>query len=498
MFKKILVANRGEIAVRIIRGCRDLGVSPVAVYSDADRDALHVKLSDEAYRIGPPPSSESYLDGAKIIEVAGQSGAEAIHPGYGFLAENSQFAQSCAENGIVFIGPSASSIALMGDKIASRRAVKSASVPVIPGSEDPVLSADQATAVAAEIGLPLMMKASAGGGGKGMRVVHEEADLSSAFRDASSEAKTYFGDPTVYLEKLIENARHIEIQILADSYSNCIHLGERECSIQRRHQKLVEECPSPVVDAEFRRQLGKAALAVAGAAHYENAGTVEFLVDTSGPRADWQFYFLEMNTRLQVEHPVTEMVTGVDLVREQLLISAGEKLSYRQEAIEMRGAAIECRVYAEDPTRNFMPSPGKVTTLFEPSGPGIRHETGVYEGFVIPIDYDPLVSKLIAHGRNRSEAIQRMKRALGEYRVGGVKTTIPFFHRLLSHQGFLEGHLHTDFIDSQGLVDSRAEVSAVEPLIAAAVDYFARDQERRKASRPLRSLWKESGRRYWK
>jgi acetyl-CoA carboxylase biotin carboxylase subunit len=384
----------------------------------------------------------------------------------------------------------------MGDKIASRKAVRSAGVPVIPGSEDPLLSAEHASSMAAEIGFPLMMKASAGGGGKGMRVVRDEGELQSAYRDASSEAQTYFGDSTVYLEKLVENARHIEVQVLADTFSNSIHLGERECSIQRRHQKLVEECPSPVVDPEFRKQLGQAALAVAGAANYHNAGTVEFLVDTSGPRANWRFYFLEMNTRLQVEHPVTEMVTGVDLVREQLLIAAGEMLSYRQEDIEMRGAALECRVYAEDPFRNFIPSPGRITTLFEPSGPGIRHETGVYEGFAIPIDYDPLISKLVAHGSSRSEAIQRMKRALGEYRVGGVKTTIPFFDQLLSHQGFLEGSLHTDFIDSQGLAESRSQSSAVEPLIAAAVDYFARHQERKQVSRPQRSLWKESGRRY--
>jgi acetyl-CoA carboxylase biotin carboxylase subunit len=497
MFKKILVANRGEIAVRIIRGCRDLGVSPVAIYSDADQDALHLKLSDEAYRIGPPPSSESYLDGKKIVEVAKLCGAEAIHPGYGFLAENQGFSRNCAENGIVFIGPSASSIALMGDKIASRKAVTSAGVPVISGSQEPVISADQALSVAVEIGFPVMMKASAGGGGKGMRIVREEDELAAAYREASSEAQTYFGNPTVYLEKLVERARHIEVQVLADSFGNAIHLGERECSIQRRHQKLVEECPSPVVDPRFREKLGQAALAVADAAEYTNAGTVEFLVDTSGPREDWQFYFLEMNTRLQVEHPVTEMVTDVDLVREQLLIAAGEKLSYRQEEIKLRGAAIECRIYAEDPTRNFIPSPGKITTLFEPSGPGVRHESGVYEGFTIPIDYDPLISKLVAYGRNRSEAVQRMKRALSEYKVGGVKTTIPFFHRLLSHPDFVGGHLHTGFIDAQGLADVKPRSSEVEPLIAAAVDFFVRSEQRSQISRPQRSLWKESGRRYW-
>jgi acetyl-CoA carboxylase biotin carboxylase subunit len=497
MFKKIVIANRGEIAVRIIRGCRDLGISPVAVYSDADRDALHVKLADEAYHIGLPPSSDSYLDKDKIIEVARSSGAEAIHPGYGFLAENWRFSQSCVENGLVFIGPSASSIALMGDKIASRKAVRSAGVPVIPGSENPVVSPVQASSMAAEIGFPVMIKASAGGGGKGMRIVHEEGEMPSAYRDASSEARTYFGDPTVYLEKLVESARHIEVQVLADAYANSIHLGERECSIQRRHQKLVEESPSPIVDPEFRAELGRAALAVSEAADYRNAGTVEFLVDTAGPRETWRFYFLEMNTRLQVEHPVTEMVTDVDLVREQILIAAGEKLSYRQEDIQMRGAAIECRIYAEDPSKNFIPSPGRITTLFEPSGPGIRHDSGVYEGFVIPIDYDPLISKLVAQGRSRSEAIQRMKRALGEYRVGGVKTTIPFFKELLSHQSFLKGQLHTDFIKSHGLIHSKSGIADMEPLIAAAVEYFVRDNKRNQISRPQRSLWKESARRYW-
>jgi len=493
MFKKILIANRGEIAVRIIRGCRDLGVAPVAVFSDADRDALHVKLADEAYRLGPPPSSESYLNAERILEVAISSGAEAIHPGYGFLAENSRFARSCEDNGLIFIGPSAASIALMGDKLASRKAVESANVPVIPGSGDSVVSTDQASSIASELGFPVMIKASAGGGGKGMRIVLEEAEVPSAYREASSEARTYFGDPTVYLEKLVKKARHIEVQVLSDASGNSIHLGERECSIQRRHQKLVEESPSPIVDSEFRARLGQAALSVVDASDYVNAGTVEFLVDNK----DRSFYFLEMNTRLQVEHPVTEMVTGIDLVREQVLIAAGEKLSYRQQDIQMKGAAIECRVYAEDPQNNFIPSPGRITTLFEPSGPGIRHETGVYEGFSIPIDYDPLISKLVAHGNNRLEAIRRMKRALREFKVGGVKTTIPFFQELLSHESFLKGQLHTSFIESHNLPSFKPGSSAIEPLIAAAVERFVKHQEETKHTGPERSCWKESARRYW-
>ncbi len=497
MFRKVLIANRGEIAVRIIRGCRDLGISPVAVYSDADREALHVKLADEAYRIGPPPSSDSYLDISKIIEAAKFSGAEAVHPGYGFLAENPRFSRDCVEHGIAFIGPSADSISLMGDKIASRKAVQLAGVPVIPGAEEPLVSADQAASVAAEIGYPVMIKASAGGGGKGMRIVPEASEIASAYRAASSEAKMYFADPNVYVEKLVENARHIEVQVLADADANFVHLGERECSIQRRHQKLLEECPSPIMDPDFRTALGQAALTVAAAADYKNAGTVEFLVNANGPRQQWRFYFLEMNTRLQVEHPVTEMVTGVDLVREQILIAAGERLTCRQHEIQLRGAAIECRVYAEDPSENFAPSPGEITTLFEPSGPGIRNDSGVYEGFSVPIDYDPLISKLVSHGRDRLEAIQRMKRALAEYKVGGVKTTIPFFEQILLNQDFLDGHLNTDFIKSRGLLDFSLAGAARKPLIAAAVEYSERSQERNQISRQQRSLWKESGRRYW-
>jgi len=498
MFKKILVANRGEIAVRIIRCCRDLDISPVAIYSDADRDALHVKLADEAYYIGRPASSESYLNIEKILKVAKSAAAEAVHPGYGFLAENPQFSRSCEEQGIVFIGPSAASIALMGDKIASRKTVREAGVPVIPGGEEPVTSIDQAVSLASEIGFPVMIKASAGGGGKGMRIVAEKSEMPAAFRAASSEAQTYFGDSTVYLEKFVDNARHIEVQILADTHAHSIHLGERECSIQRRHQKLLEECPSPVVDPDFRAKLGRAALSVATAAEYQNAGTVEFLVDTSGPREGWEFYFLEMNTRLQVEHPVTEMVTDVDLVREQILIAGGEKLGCRQQEIQMRGVAIECRIYAEDPSNHFTPSPGRITTLFGPEGPGIRHESGVYEGFSIPLDYDPLISKVVAHGRNRSEAIQRMKRALGEYKVGGVRTTIPFFVELLSHQDFVQGRLHTRFIESHGLSDSKLSEPGAEPFLAAAVEYFVRERKKTQVSPPTRSLWKESARRYWK
>ena len=495
MFNKILVANRGEIAVRIIRACRDLGVTPVAVYSEADRDALHIKLADEAYCIGPPPSAESYLRLDKVIETAKASGSEAIHPGYGFLAENAELAQACDDNDLVFIGPPSSSIALMGDKIASRKAVREAGVPTIPGSDGPVQSAEMAVSKAVEIGFPVMMKASAGGGGKGMRTVSTAEEIEPAFRAASGEAQTYFGDPTIYLERFVQSPRHIEVQVLADSVGNMIHLGERECSIQRRHQKLLEECPSPVVDQTFREELGRAALTVAAAAGYRNAGTVEFLVDTSGPRNSWQFYFLEMNTRLQVEHPVTELVTGIDLVREQIFIASGEPLAYRQQDVQLRGSAIECRIYAEDPSHDFIPSPGKITTLFEPSGPVIRNESGVYEGFVIPIDYDPLISKLVAYGEDRTQSIQRMKRALREYRIGGVTTTIQFFERLLSHPDFLAGHLHTSFINDHGLAKPLEVSDSALPLVAAAVERFL--EEKREAKPQTRSRWKDSARRYW-
>ena len=490
MFKKVLIANRGEIAVRVIRACRDLDVSPVVVYSEADRAALHVRLADEAYEIGPAPSSESYLVIDKVIGVARKARCQAVHPGYGFLAENEKFAQACHDSGLIFIGPSVASMRVMGDKVASRGAVRKAGVEVIPGSEGEVSSLQEAVTRAAEIGYPMMVKASAGGGGKGLRRVSDEQDLRSAYPMARSEAQSSFNDPRVFLEKYLERPRHVEIQLLGDLDGHLIHLGERECSIQRRHQKLVEECPSPLVDPELRDRLGRAAVAAGKAVEYHNAGTVEFLIDSN-----LNFYFLEMNTRLQVEHPVTEMVTGIDLVREQIRIAAGQKLRYRQEDLQIRGHAIECRIYAEDPNNNFFPSPGKIVSLSEPSGPGIRNDGGVYAGCTIPVHYDPLISKLVAHAEDRGHAIRRMQRALREYQIAGVQTTIPFFEVLLSHPQFFRGDLHTHFIEEYRLVEQLAELPIQEvPLIAAALHYVSQAQSRSPASRRPLNAWRDYGR----
>jgi acetyl-CoA carboxylase biotin carboxylase subunit len=442
MFRKILIANRGEIAVRIIRAAREMGISPVAVFSECDRPALHVRMADEAYLLGPSPSAESYLNIAKIIEIANRCDAEAIHPGYGFLAENPEFSIQCQASGISFIGPSAAAMKQMGEKIAARRTATQCGVPVVPGTEEPLSSDDAALQAARQIGFPLVIKAAAGGGGKGMRLAHGVKQLPSALRDAQSEAKAAFGDPTVYIEKYLSGPRHIEIQVIADKRGNTLHLGERECSIQRRHQKVIEESPSPLMTDELRARMGDAAVRVAEACGYENAGTVEFLVDSQR-----NFYFLEMNVRLQVEHPVTEMVTGIDLVKEQIKIAAGESLSYAQDDIRWQGSAIECRIYAEDPENNFFPSPGKITRLRTPSGPGIREDSGIYEGWTVPIFYDPMLSKLIAWGKDRSEAIQRMRRALEEYQIAGIKANIAFFQSILRHQKFLAGDLNTDFIE---------------------------------------------------
>lgn len=441
MFQKILIANRGEIAIRLIRACRDLGISPVAVYSAADREALHVRMADEAYFIGEAPSSQSYLVIEKVIAAARQSGADAIHPGYGFLAENARFARAVEEAGITFIGPSPETIELMGGKTAAREAALKAGAPIVPGIARTLESEQEAVQVATDIGFPVMLKAAAGGGGKGMRVVRTAAEMASAYSTASSEAQAAFGDSSVYIEKFIERPRHIEIQIAADKHGNTIHLGERECSIQRRHQKVIEECPATFNDADLRMRMGAAAVAIARAANYHSVGTVEFLVD-----AERNFYFLEMNTRLQVEHPVTEMVTGVDLVREQIRIAAGEKLSIKQEDVRWNGVAVECRVYAEDPANNFLPSPGKITKLRTPSGPGVRDDSGVYEGWEVPLYYDPMISKLVTWGATRDEAIARMKRALGEYHVGGIRTTIPFFLAVLNDEEFRRGEIDTGFI----------------------------------------------------
>jgi acetyl-CoA carboxylase, biotin carboxylase subunit len=491
MFKKILIANRGEIAVRITRACRDLGISPVAVFSEADRDALHVRLADEAYEIGPAPSVESYLRIERIMEVALRSGAEAIHPGYGFLAENAEFAQTVVDAGLTFIGPSAEAMRLMGMKTSARRVATEAGVPVVPGTTDPLSSLDEALKVAASFGYPVMLKASAGGGGKGMRLVATEEDLQSAFETAQSEAAAAFGNSEIYLEKAIERPRHIEIQIFADNHGNFVHLGERECSIQRRHQKVIEECPSPINDPELRASMGSAAINAARAVNYTGAGTVEFLVAD----ATREFYFLEMNTRLQVEHPVTELVTSVDLVREQINVAAGLPLSFKQEDVDWRGHAIECRVYAENPENEFLPSPGRITHLRVPAGPGVRDDGGVEAGAEVSIYYDPMISKLAAWGRTRKEAIDRLRRALDEYTVGGIKTTLPFFREIVRDVEFIEGRLDTGFISrfferrnlalkensSADETDEAGTKRRDMALIAAALSY---EHQIKNASRP--------------
>src|SRR5437016_1069900 len=427
MFKKILIANRGEIAVRVIRACHELGIKAVAVYSEVDRASLHVLKADEAHHIGAAAASESYLDIRKIIDVAKRTGAQAIHPGYGFLSENAKFAQTCAEAGVKFIGPNAAAMELMGSKTRARQQMEKAGVPCVPGTSRGLESFGQAERVAEEIGYPLMLKAAAGGGGKGMRLVRSREELKPALESAKSEALRAFGDSEVYVEKLIANPRHIEVQVLADEHGNVVHLGERECSIQRRHQKVLEEAPSPIVDEQMRRRMGEVAVRVAKAAGYTNAGTVEFLVDEAR-----KFYFLEMNTRLQVEHPVTELVTGLDLVHLQIRIAAGEKLPFVQEDIQLRGHAIECRVYAEDPDNNFFPSPGRISTCIEPSGPGVRLDAGIYAGWNVGTDYDPLLSKLVASGADRDQAIARIRRAIDEYVITGVKTNLSLFRRILT------------------------------------------------------------------
>src|SRR5215470_13177314 len=468
MFKKILIANRGEIAVRVIRACRELGVRTVAVFSEVDRAALHVAHADEAYLIGPAPARESYLNIDRVLETARRAGAEAIHPGYGFLSENAGFARACAQSGVKFIGPPPSAMELMGSKTRARQAMLAAKVPCVPGSSKG-LSASEAQSVAAEIGFPVMLKAAAGGGGKGMRLVRHPGELKSAYDTAQSEALRAFNDAEIYLEKFIENPRHIEIQVLADEHGNVVYLGERECSVQRRHQKVIEESPSAFVDEDLRRRMGAVAVQAARSAGYTNAGTVEFLVDSSR-----NFYFLEMNTRLQVEHPVTELVTGLDLVQLQLKIAAGEKLPFFQDDIKLRGHAIECRISAEDPENNFFPSPGKITRLLRPSGPGVREDTGVYEGWSVPLDYDPMLSKLIVYAPDRNAAMARMRRALDEYFVGGIKTNLPLFRRILEHPDFLAGRIDTGFLDRL-LVDQGAPSAAngLAQVAAVAAALFA-------------------------
>ena len=449
MFQKVLIANRGEIALRIIRTLREMSICSVAVYSDVDRAALHVRKADEAAHLGPAPSRESYLNIERILDAARRHKVDAIHPGYGFLSENAGFAQACSDAGFVFIGPPASAIAAMGSKTAARRIARDGGAPVVPGTEEGLAASPEGREAAAvfaqSAGFPVMLKAVAGGGGKGMRRVDRAEDLAAHFDSASSEALRAFGDGRVYVEKLVENARHIEIQILGDQHGNMVHLGERECSVQRRHQKVIEESPSPLVvlKPEMRARMGEAAIRAARAAGYFNAGTVEFLADNDG-----NFYFLEMNTRLQVEHPVTELVTGLDLVRLQLEIADGAVLPFTQDQIALRGAALECRIYAEDPANNFMPSPGRITQLAEPAGPGVRLDSGIYPGWNVPLDYDPMLSKLIVWADTREHAIERMLRALSEYHIGGIRTNIPLFEAILRDRPFRDGQLHTGYLDA--------------------------------------------------
>lgn len=442
MIKKVLVANRGEIAIRVMRSCREMEIKSVAVFSEADRASMHVRYADEAYFIGPAPSIDSYLNMDKIIDAAKKSGADAIHPGYGFLSENAAFSQRCDDEGIIFIGPSPSAISNMGDKITARKHMMAAGVPVVPGTVEPLTDEVAALEKIREIGLPVMIKASAGGGGKGMRLVKDEKEILNSIRGARSEAKAAFGNDAVYIEKYIESPHHIEFQVLGDKHGNVIHLFERECSVQRRHQKVIEETPSPLMNPGIREEMGRHAVAAAKAVNYYGAGTIEFIVDDN-----LNYYFLEMNTRLQVEHPITERVVGVDLVKEQIKIAQGEKMTLKQEELEQYGHAIECRIYAEDPENNFMPSPGKITHITEPLGLGVRHDGYVYTGFEIPIYYDPMISKLIVWARTRSEAIARMKRALNAYKITGIKTSIPFLARIMENEDFIKGNYNTHFIE---------------------------------------------------
>jgi acetyl-CoA carboxylase biotin carboxylase subunit len=470
-FGKLLIANRGEIAVRIIRACRELGIETVAVYSDVDRNAPFVRFASEAYHIGAPPASESYLRIDKLIDVAKRSGAQAIHPGYGFLAERPALAEACQDAGIVFVGPSAEAIRVMGDKQAARQSVRAAGVPVVPGTE-PGLGDEELIAAAADLGFPVLVKAAAGGGGKGMRPVHEHAEMTDSLAAARREAEAAFGDGTIYLEKMIAESRHIEIQILADMHGNYIHLGERECSLQRRHQKVIEEAPSFHVDEELRQQMGALAIASARSVDYVNAGTIEFLMDR-----DKQFYFLEMNTRVQVEHPVTELVTGVDIVQEQLRIARGRRLRYSQDDIRVRGWAIECRINAEDPYNAYLPSTGTITTIRLPTGPGVRVDSGVYPGYDVTPYYDPLISKLICYGETRGEAILRMRRALEEYRIMGVKTNIPFHQHMMDSHRFHSGQFDTKFVEERFSMSDRGAGNTLEAAILATLVAHRQEQQ---------------------
>jgi len=499
MFRKILIANRGEIAVRILRACRELGIKSVAVFSEVDRKALHVRLANEAYCIGPAPSRDSYLRIDKLMDVARRSGCDAVHPGYGFLAENSALPRACVEAGLTFIGPSAEAMEALGSKTAGRQLARRCDVPTVPGAKDAIENPEEARALAQSMGYPVLLKAVAGGGGKGMRVVAGDSEFTAAWRDASSEALNAFGDARVFLEKYLERPRHIEIQILADAHGRVVSLGERECSVQRRHQKVIEEAPSPIMTPDLRKKMGDAAVRIARAGGYVNAGTVEFLVDTN-----LDFYFLEVNTRLQVEHPVTEQVTGLDLVKLQIAIAAGHRLPFAWETITPRGHAIEVRIYAEDPDNNFFPSPGKIISRQAPSGPGIRLDEGIYEGWTVPNDYDPLLSKLIAWGNSREEAVARLRRALEEYTTTGIKTNTGLFRRILAEPDFLKAEIHTRWLDEilRKPAPAKSEQGTnVQDAVAIAAAIF-NFQQLQKQSAPFgqtdatdQSRWKQEGRR---
>ncbi|MEN9787471.1 MAG: Acetyl-CoA carboxylase [Pseudomonadota bacterium] len=491
-FHKILVANRGEIAVRVIRGCHELGVRTVAVYSEADRGALHVRNAGEAHCIGPAPSSESYLRGERIIEVAKRTGAQAIHPGYGFLSENAAFAQMVLDAGLVWIGPPPSAITAMGSKTGARQRMVAAGVPVVPGTTHPIETLEEAFAIAQDIGFPVMLKAAGGGGGKGIRRVDSPDAFAGAWRAARSEAATSFKDDAVYLEKFVADPKHVEIQVLADAHGTTLHLFERDCSVQRRNQKVVEETPCTVLPEATRQAMAKVAVQAAEAVGYVGAGTIEFLYS----QASGEFYFLEMNTRLQVEHPITEMVTGVDLVRAQVRIAAGERLWFGQEDVRQVGHAIECRVYAEDPAQNFAPAPGRIRGLREPGGPWVRVDSGVYAGYEVPIHYDPMVAKLVCWGATRDEAISRTIRALREYRVRGIRTSIPFFNALLRDPDFVDGRYSTGFLSAERLARlSEAGRNDRIATIAAAIAQHEADTRPARSTTPrTESAWKRAGR----
>ena len=497
MFQKILIANRGEIAVRILRACREMGIRTVGVFSEVDRNALHVRLADEAYAIGPAASRESYLRIDKLIDVAKKTGCDAVHPGYGFLAENPGLPRACSDGGITFIGPPPEAMEAMGSKTAGKQLARRSDVPTVPGTDDPIENPEEAQSLARTMGYPVVLKAIAGGGGKGMRVVPNDAAFPAAWRDAASEAMNAFGDPRVFLEKYLIGPRHVEIQVFADAHGRVVSLGERECSVQRRHQKVVEEAPSPVVTPELRRKMGEAAVRLARAGGYVNAGTMEFLID-----AKLNFYFLEVNTRLQVEHPVTEQVTGLDLVKLQIAIAAGHRLPFAWESITPRGHAMEVRLYAEDPDNNFFPSPGHILSRHAPTGPGIRLDEGVYEGYTVPMEYDPLLSKLIAWGNSREETIARLRRALDEYTITGIRTNVSLFRRILTEPEFLRGEIHTKWLDE---LLARPRPPAVAPragteeaaVIAAALWHIEQDRTASDGQPAAQtpSRWKMQGRR---